>query len=208
VANVESDTEHLLDRAASGDAPAREQLLARHRQRLKRMVAIRLDRRIAARVDPSDIVQEALADAARRLDDYLRERPMPYYPWLRRLAADRLDKAHRRHTARRRSVEREEPPELPSESALKLAERLLAPNTDPAHAALRKEKRQRVRDLLDQLSAGDREVLVLRFLERLSTSEAAEVLGVSAGAVRLRLMRALERLRENLGDISLGEDVP
>jgi RNA polymerase sigma-70 factor (ECF subfamily) len=208
VGNVESDTDHLLDRAASGDAPAREQLLARHRQRLKRMVAIRLDRRIAARVDPSDIVQEALADAARRLDDYLRERPMPYYPWLRRLAADRLDKAHRRHTARRRSVEREEPPDLPSESALKLAERLLAPNTDPAHAALRKEKRQRVRDLLDQLSAPDREVLVLRFLERLSTSEAAEVLGISAGAVRLRLMRALERLRQHLGDISLGEDVP
>jgi RNA polymerase sigma-70 factor (ECF subfamily) len=208
VANVESDTDHLLDRAASGDAPAREQLLVRHRQKLKRMVAIRLDRRIAARVDPSDIVQDALADAARRLDDYLRERPMPYYPWLRRLAADRLDKAHRRHTARRRSVEREEPPDLPSESALKLAERLLAPNTDPAHAALRKEKRQRVRDLLDQLSAADREVLVLRFLERLSTSEAAEVLGIRAGAVRLRLMRALERLREHLGDISLGEDVP
>jgi RNA polymerase sigma-70 factor (ECF subfamily) len=133
---------------------------------------------------------------------------MPYYPWLRRLACDRLDKAHRRHTARRRSVEREEPADLPNESALKLAERLLAPNTDPAQAALRKEKRQRVRDLLDQLSAGDREVLVLRFLERLSTTEAAEVLGISPGAVRLRLMRALERLRQNLGDISLGEDVP
>jgi RNA polymerase sigma-70 factor, ECF subfamily len=208
VANVEPDTDHLLDLAASGDRSSREQLLARHRQRLKRMVAIRLDRRIAARVDPSDIVQEALADAARRLDDYLRERPMPYYPWLRRLAFDRLDKAHRRHTAGRRSVEREEPPDLPNESALKLAERLLAPNTDPARAALRKENRQRVRELLDRLSAGDREVLVLRFLERLSTSEAAEVLGIKPGAVRLRLMRALERLRSNLGDISLGEDVP
>jgi RNA polymerase sigma-70 factor (ECF subfamily) len=69
VANVESDTDHLLDRAASGDRSSRELLLVRHRQRLKRMVAIRLDRRIAARVDPSDIVQEALADAARRLDD-------------------------------------------------------------------------------------------------------------------------------------------
>ncbi len=208
MANVEPDTDHLLDLAASGDRSSREQLLTRHRQRLKRMVAIRLDRRIAARVDPSDIVQEALADAARRLDDYLRERPMPYYPWLRRLAFDRLDKAHRRHTAGRRSVEREEPPDLPNESALKLAERLLAPNTDPARAALRKEKRQQVRELLDRLSAADREVLVLRFLERLSTNEAAEVLGIRPGAVRLRLMRALERLRQNLGDISLGEDVP
>jgi RNA polymerase sigma-70 factor (ECF subfamily) len=206
VADTASDTEQLLDRAAAGDGSARDQLLERHRPKLKRMVAVRLDRRIAARVDPSDVVQEALADAARRLDDYLRKRPMPYYPWLRRLAWDRLDKAHRRHTARRRSVDREEPPDLPNESALKLADRLLAPNTDPARAVLRKEKRERVRALLDHLVAGDREVLVLRFLERLSTTEAAAVMEITPGAVRLRLMRALDRLRQNLGDDSLGED--
>ena len=206
MADTASDTEQLLDRAAAGDGSARDQLLERHRPKLKRMVAVRLDRRIAARVDPSDVVQEALADAARRLDDYLRKRPMPYYPWLRRLAWDRLDKAHRRHTARRRSVDREEPPDLPNESALKLADRLLAPNTDPARAVLRKEKRERVRALLDHLVAGDREVLVLRFLERLSTTEAAAVMEITPGAVRLRLMRALDRLRQNLGDDSLGED--
>jgi RNA polymerase sigma-70 factor (ECF subfamily) len=208
VANTAPDTEQLLDRAAAGDRSAREELLDRHRQRLKRMVAVRLDRRLAARLDPSDVVQETLADAARRLDDYLRERPMPYYPWLRRLALDRIDKAHRRHTARRRSVAREEPPDLPNKSALKLAERLLAPDADPAHAALRNERRQRVRALLDRLAATDREVLVLRFLERLSTAETAAVLGISPGAVRLRLMRALERLRQHLGDESLGEDIP
>jgi RNA polymerase sigma-70 factor (ECF subfamily) len=132
---------------------------------------------------------------------------MPYYPWLRRLAWDRIDKAHRRHTARRRSVEREEPPALPDESALQLAERLLAREVDPARAAMRKEKRQRVRALLERLAAGDREILVLRFLERMSTAEAAVVLDISAGAVRLRLMRALERLRHLLGDDSLAEDV-
>jgi RNA polymerase sigma-70 factor (ECF subfamily) len=133
---------------------------------------------------------------------------MPYYPWLRRLAWDRIDKAHRRHTARRRSVAREEPPDLPNESALKLADRLLAPDTDPVQAALRNERRQRVRALLDRLAGTDREVLVLRFLERLSTAETAAVLGISPGAVRLRLMRALERLRQHLGDESLGEDIP
>jgi RNA polymerase sigma-70 factor (ECF subfamily) len=205
--NPAADTDQLLDRAAAGDRSAREQLLARHRPKLQRMVAVRLDRRLAARLDPSDVVQEALADAARRLDDYLRERPMPYFPWLRRLAWDRLDKAHRRHTARRRSVDREEPPDLPNSSALMLAERLLGREPDPARAALRKEKRQRVRALLDRLSADDREVLVLRFLERLSSDEAGAVLGISSGAVRLRLMRALERLRRHLGDDSLAEDV-
>jgi RNA polymerase sigma-70 factor, ECF subfamily len=207
VANTSSDTETLLHRAAGGDVAAREQLLERHRPKLRRMVAVRIDRRLAPRLDPSDIVQETLADAARRLDDYIRERPMPYYPWLRRLAWDRLDKARRRHTARRRSVGREELFDLPNSSALKLAARLQAPDTDPAHSALRKEQRQRVRALLDDLPAGEREVLVLRFLEQLSTAEAAAVLEISPGAFRLRLMRALERLRLKLEDDSLGEDL-
>src|SRR6185436_2060258 len=113
------------------------------------MVAIRLDTRIAARIDPSDVVQEALADAARRLDDYLRERPMPYYPWLRRLASDRLDKAYRRHTARRRNVGREQV-RLPEESALELAGRLAASTSGPSQAALRRERRQQVRAALDR----------------------------------------------------------
>jgi RNA polymerase sigma-70 factor (ECF subfamily) len=199
----DADTDQLLQSAAVGDRSAREALLMKHRDKLKRMVAIRLNRNLAARVDPSDVVQETLADAARRLDDYLRERPMPYYPWLRRLASDRLDKAHRRHKAHRRSVQREEPRPLPDQSAQQLAERLLAANTDPAQAALKNEKRQQVRALLDRLSAGDREVLVLRFLERLSSEEAAAVLEVSPGAVRLRLMRALERVRQMLGNDSI-----
>jgi RNA polymerase sigma-70 factor, ECF subfamily len=199
VRNTGPDTDDLLDRTAAGDRAARDELLARHRDRLRRMVALRLDRRLAARVDPSDIVQEALADAARRLDDYLRDRPLPYYPWLRRLTWDRLDKAHRRHTAARRSVGREEPPPLPAESALELADRLLADNTDPADAALRRERRVHVRAALGRLAPADREVLALRFLERLTTAEAAAVLAVTPGAVRLRVMRALDRLRELLG---------
>ncbi len=200
------DTDELLDRTAAGDPDAREQLLERHRQKLKRMVAVRLDRRLAARVDPSDVVQEALAEAARRLDDYLRQRPMPYYPWLRRLAWVRLDKLRRRHTARRRDVAREEPPDLPAESALELADRLLAPDTGPADAALRREQRERVRAALGGLAAVDREVLVLRFLERLSTAETAVVLGLSPGAVKVRLFRALERLRGRLGhDLEEGD---
>src|SRR5687768_10163336 len=105
------DTDQLLASASRGDPSARGRLLERHRPRLKRMVSVRLDRRMAARVDPSDVVQEALLDAAGRLDEYLRERPIPFYPWLRRLAAGRLADAYRRHVrAARRSVGREEPP--------------------------------------------------------------------------------------------------
>src|SRR5437763_1411592 len=106
------DTDLLLDRAASGDGTARRQLLDKHRRRLRRMIALRLDRRLAARVDPSDVVQEALADAGRKLDGYLRDRPLPFYPWLRQLAWERLVKLHRRHTAGKRDVARGEPPDL------------------------------------------------------------------------------------------------
>jgi RNA polymerase sigma-70 factor, ECF subfamily len=163
---------------------------------------------VAARVDPSDVVQEALVEAARRLDDYLRERPLPYYPWLRRLALVRLDKLHRRHTAGKRAVNREEPPPLPEESALELADRVLASGTGPDDAAARRELRQAVRAALDRMAAVDREVLVLRFLERLSTAEAGAVLGVSAAAVKVRLFRALERLRGRLGGEWAEDNLP
>src|SRR5262245_34708786 len=81
-----TDTEHLLDRAAEGDATARDQLLERFRRRLRRMVAVRFDPRLAARVDPSDVVQESLAEASAQLNRYLRDRPLPFYPWLRQFA--------------------------------------------------------------------------------------------------------------------------
>src|SRR5262245_28661520 len=111
----EPDTEQLLDDASRGDAGARGRLLELHRERLRRMVAVRLDRRLAARLDPSDVVQETLAEAAARLDAYLRDRPLPFYPWLRRLAEERLADAYRQHLrAGRRSVAREEPGGLPA----------------------------------------------------------------------------------------------
>ena len=123
-----SDTDHLLAQVWAGDAAARGQLLERHRGRLRGMVALRLDPRLAARVDPSDLVQETLAVAHRRLDEYLRDRPLPFYPWLRQIAADRLADMHRRHVgARKRTVAREEPGglHLAGGSDLALARRLV-----------------------------------------------------------------------------------
>src|SRR6516162_696000 len=136
------NTEQLIEQASRGDAAAREQLLVRHRDRLRRMVQVRMDRRLAARIDPSDVVQEALADAAGKLSDYLRRRPLPFYPWLRRLAWERLVKLHRRHIrAHIRSVAREDagPLALPDESALELARRLIAPDTSPSHHLVQEE---------------------------------------------------------------------
>jgi RNA polymerase sigma-70 factor (ECF subfamily) len=201
------DTDELLNRSARGDVVARDELLVRHRPRLKQLVSYRMDRRLAARIDPSDVVQEVLAEAARRLPQYLHERPLPLYPWLRQLACDQLIVLYRRHVqAQRRSVSREEADflALPEESACRLAERLADSASSPSKRLTRKEARQRVQTALRQLAAADREVLELRHLEQLSVAEVAAVLGINAAAARTRHLRALQRLRALLGDSSAG----
>jgi RNA polymerase sigma-70 factor (ECF subfamily) len=149
------------------------------------------------------VVQEALVDAAGRLSDYARRRPLPFYPWLRQLAWDRLIELHRRHVAAgKRSVKREEPDvlRLPDESAAQLASRLADLGGSPSEHVVREELRQRVRVALDRLAPGDREVLVLRHLEQLLTAEAAAVLGIGERAFKSRQLRALQRLRALLRD--------
>ena len=200
-------TEELLARAGEGDDVARQQLFAQHRDRLRRMVAIRLDRRVAVRIDPSDVVQEALLEASQRMSEYLRKRPIPFYPWLRQLAWERLVKLHQQHLqAQKRAVTREEaqPFFLPDESVITLAQRIIAPGVSPSKHAVREEMRLRVRGGLAQLSERDREVLVLRYLEELSTAEVAAVLLLSEAAVKMRHRRALDRLSGLLDDLSQG----
>ena len=193
-----SVTHDLIDRAGHGEAAARQDLLERYRGYLRRMVAVRLDRRVAARVDPSDVVQETLAEAARRLDDYLKERPIPFYGWLRQLAGERVIDAHRRHVASlRRSVTLEQRDTvLPDASADALVQRLFADDTSPSNHLMRQERHEHLKTALASLSQKDREILVMRHLERLSTAEIAAMLELSEPAVKSRLFRALIRMRE------------
>jgi RNA polymerase sigma-70 factor (ECF subfamily) len=192
----------LIELTAGGDAEARQQLLGRHRNRLVKIVAVRLDRGVAARLDPSDVVQEALAEAALHLDEFLRTRPLPYYAWLRQFAWERLAKLHRHHIrSKKRSVTREEAwsMPLPEDSVLRLA-RLVASGASPSQALIRNELRERLRAALDELAVHDREILVMRNLEQLSIAEIAEVLELTEGAVKVRHLRALRRLRAVLGE--------
>lgn len=192
------DTSTLLRRAGAGDDRAGQELLGRYRGRLKQMVTVRMDHRLAARFDPSDVVQEALLAAHQKLTEYLRDRPIPFYPWLRQLAWERLVKLHLEHVhAKKRSVRREEL-FLPDHSAMTLANRLVAEETSPSAQVVREETLARVREALEQLSERDREILVLRHLEHLSVSEIAAVVGITPGAVKVRRLRALQRLKSVL----------
>jgi RNA polymerase sigma-70 factor (ECF subfamily) len=204
-----SDTEVLLDRASGGDPAAVQELLTRFRARLNEMVRIHMDHRLAARVDPSDVVQDTFARAWRELPDYLSRRPLPFYPWLREFAWKILIDLRRKHIlAQRRSVNREDRLDqaLPDQSAMNLARKLLASGTSPSHQFLREEMSSRIHAALSKLEERDSEVLVLRHLEQLSTIEIAAVLKISEGAVRVRHLRAMQRFREVMGRELLGEE--
>jgi RNA polymerase sigma-70 factor, ECF subfamily len=179
------ETQQLLKQALEGDRQAIDALLDRHRQALVRLVALRLDRAIARRVDASDIVQDVLVEANRRLDDYLRERKMPFHLWLRQIAQDR-------------SIDREQPlnrPDLSDRSALDLAAMLSDRQATPATAATRRELQERFRAAIDQLDGPDREVILMRHFEELSNQEVAQTLELSEAAAGMRYLRAIRRLR-------------
>jgi RNA polymerase sigma-70 factor (ECF subfamily) len=194
-----SETAGLLRRAAQGDQAAWGALLVRSRDRLRRMVALRLDRRLQGRVDPSDIIQEACIDASARLAEYARQPDMPFFLWLRFLTGQRLVRVHRQHLgAEMRDVAREVSlyrGALPAATSAALAAQLLGRDTRPSEAAVRAERSIRLQEALNSMDPLDREVLALRHFEQLSNAEAARVLGLQEGAAAKRYVRALKRLR-------------
>jgi RNA polymerase sigma-70 factor (ECF subfamily) len=194
------DTDQLLYLFEQGEPSAAATLLTRHKKRLRRMVQLRLDPRLVARLDPSDVVQDVLAEAHKRLAAYAHEREIPFYPWLRSIAWDKLVEMKRRHVvAGRRSVRREAGQlDLSGDSELILIKRLVASTGTPSDQLIRDEMRARIKSAIGQLPRRDHEVIVLRHLEEMTFPETAAVLGISESAVYSRYRRALERLHRLL----------
>jgi RNA polymerase sigma-70 factor (ECF subfamily) len=197
-------TAELLEQAAGGDNLAWTLLVADERDRLRRMIALRIDRRLNARIDGSDVVQETLMEAANRLKEFLAQDSLPFYLWLRLLACQRLAALHRQHVgAQLRSVKREvsiDQAPLPGATSAALARQLVAPGPSPAESAMRREQRLRVRTALDAMTDLDREILALRHFEQLTAQECGQLLDISEEAAKKRYLRALERLRESFVD--------
>ena len=194
----------LLDRVRRGDGDAVNGLLERHRETIKRMIDRRMDRGVQRRVDASDIVQDVMIEANRRLGDYLTNPTMPFQLWLRHMARDRLIDAHRRHrVAASRSVDREVPlvvPDSGDQSQADLGWQIADRELTPAAAATWHELERRFAAAVDLLDEGDRQIVLLRHFEHLSTAEAADVLGLSKPAAGMRYLRAMRRLRVLLDD--------
>jgi RNA polymerase sigma-70 factor (ECF subfamily) len=188
--------------AASADPAALGELFNQHRDRLRRMIELRMDHRLRGRLDPSDVLQDAFVEFARALPEYLHHPESPFYLWLRCITGRKLHALHRQHLGRRmRDAGREISlyrGTLPEASSVSLAAQLVGKLTTPSQACLRAELQVRVQQALNEMEPFDREVLALRHYEQLSNRETAEVLGISEAAASIRFIRALRRLKELL----------
>jgi RNA polymerase sigma-70 factor (ECF subfamily) len=194
----------LLEQARARAPGAVNRLLEQHRAYVCRFVQLRLDPHLRARVDPSDVVQEAQMEAARRLDGYLAAAPLPFRLWLRQIAQDRLLMLRRQHRgARRRTVAREVA--WPDESSLAFARQLLADGTSPSARLAASELAHRVRQAVFQLPEADREIVLLRNFEGLSNHEVAQLLAIQPATASQRYGRCLLRLRKLLDEATPGE---
>src|SRR5579871_516357 len=197
--NNSAETTRLLEQARAGDQAALNELFTQHRARLRRMVELRLDRRLQARIDASDVIQEAYVDAVTRLEEYLRDPRYPLFLWLRLLVGERLLKLHRHHLGTQMrdagleiSIYRGA---LPAASSAALAAQLLGKHTSPTQAAVRAERMLRLQEALNTLDPMDREVLSLRHFEELTLAETALALEIAEPAAAKRYIRALKRLK-------------
>ncbi len=190
-----AETHELLQQARQGRPAALAELFARQRDRLRQGIALRLDRRLAARVDVSDVLQETFLEAARRLPDYLARPALPFALWLRWLAREKVLAFHRQHLlAGKRALDRELRP-LPADSSAQLVRGFLGPGPSPSQAAAAAELAERLRLALQQLDEDERDLILGRHFEQLTNREIAGLLGISEAAANKRYIRALERLR-------------
>lgn len=198
----------LMTRLQTGDQSALADLYAGYRDRLRRMVQVRLDPRLQGRVAPSDVLQEAYIDALKRFPHFFEKPDQSFFGWLRLVVGQRLADVHREHLGAKKRDARQEvslarPSPIPAASSLCLAAQLVGGVASPSKAALRNEAAKQVAAALDELEPLDREVLTLRHFEEFSNAETASVLGIQPAAASKRYVRALARLKVALEQVGL-----
>jgi len=205
----DQDSEQLLQAARGGDPRAIEGLLEQHRPKLRRMVELRLNARLRGRVDPSDIVQEAMLQAAKNLEDYVNDPQVPAYLWLRALTQQQLLATHRFHL---RTMKRDANLEIAvganrvGVSSMSIASFFVDEATSPSGVVGKAEQVRILEELIDGMEPIDREILALRHFEQMGNSEAAKLLGIGETTASQRFFRALKRLRDKMREVGLTEE--
>jgi len=200
----DNELEALQAAGANRDAVFGE-LFEGHRKRLSRMVRLRMDPKLRARIDASDVIQEAYVEMSARIGDYLENPRMPFFVWMRFLTAQKLVALYRHHIGTqkrdpRRQV-RIDRAAFPAASSAVMAEHLVGALPSPSGAAMREEAHRQIEAGIVQMNPNDREVLVMRHFEELSNAETANELGIEESAASKRYLRALQRLRQILESV-------
>jgi RNA polymerase sigma-70 factor (ECF subfamily) len=195
------DETRELEQAVAGNQESWNTLVSQQRDRLRRLVAFRMDDRLQGRIDPSDVIQEAMIEAWQRLPEFAKEQKVPLFVWLRTLTLQRLSMLRRTHIERnKRTVNREvDIQQDDSSSAMAIA--LIDSAISPSSVVQRQEILGHIQERLVGMDPIDREVLALRHFEQLGNTEVASVLGISTAAASLRYSRALRRLRDIISEI-------
>lgn len=194
------DLSELDRRLRAGDDSALAEAFESCRDRLARLVRLRLDPRLLGRLDPEDVLQEGWLSAARRLDHFRSRDGASLFLWLRMIVVQALTDATRRHLATKKRDAGAEERGVASHAGnpTSLAGRLLSRLTSPTRAAVRAELAERIEGVLAGMSELDQEILVLRHFEELTNQETAEALGLHKSAATQRYLRALRRLESIL----------
>jgi RNA polymerase sigma-70 factor, ECF subfamily len=195
----ERDEAEALRSAGTGRGVRLAALFEECRPRLERMVEARMDPALRARLGASDVLQETWLEVQGRVDEWVRDPSMPFYLWVRFLAAQRLLKLRRFHVgAKKRDARRQVAvlPSGPEATTASLVAHLVATGASPSGVAALGEMRRRLAEVLDAMDATDREVLALRHFEEMSNAEVARTLAIEPDAASKRYLRALARLKE------------
>jgi RNA polymerase sigma-70 factor (ECF subfamily) len=190
------NAERLLAQARQGHRESLGELLEQYRNYLALLARTQIDLRLQARVNASDVVQDAFLRACRHFGRFRGTTEAELLAWLRRVLATSLSRlVEQQLQARKRDARREVPFEGNDDSTAGAGAGLASPASSPSAQAQRKEVAAQVADQLARLPAQHREVLVLRNLEGLSFEEVACRMGKTPGATRVLWLRALDRLR-------------
>jgi len=194
----------LPSRLSAGDAQGLADFFSLHRERLWRMVNFRLSAKLRGRISPDDVLQQAYLEADKRIE-HCRQESSPFV-WIRMIVRQTLTDIHRRHLgAQKRDAGREvaiNRPNYAHTTAASLAIQLVGDWTSPSQAAVRGEKLNIIQAAIENMDPIDREVLALRHFEELTNAEVAEELDIQPKAASIRYIRALQRLRSILSDLS------
>jgi RNA polymerase sigma-70 factor (ECF subfamily) len=185
----------LLDRCRAGDPDALEALLDRLRPYVRLLVRPRLGTRLGRRVDDSDLIQESLLRIYRGFDQFAGQSVPQFLAWIGPIVNRVVVDCGRHHGAVKRDLRREV-------ADVEWLAHCLALELAPDRAAMRDEAAPRLAAALERLPETHREVLEARFFDQLTFAEVGVRLGKSEGAVRVVCVRAIERLRRELGDQS------